>query len=216
MNDARFDIDNEPSQVQAGAIVGEPSPMSTDAILLERLLAGGVAAFESLFRRHYQGVYQVLYRLVGDEADDLAQDVFLQLYHRPPRASGTDLGAWLYRVATNLGYNALRSRRRREHYRNTLGAITSGLGWQRARTNPEEELEQKEEQSQIHGALARLKRRQAAVLVLRYSGLSYREMAAILRVSPGSVGTLLARAELAFRRAYEQASDQDRRQGGER
>ena len=189
--------------------------MGIDAVLLENLHAGQEAAFEALFQRYYHRVCGMLYRLAGDEAEDLAQEVFLRLYHRPPRAQGTDLGAWLYRVATNLGYNALRARRRHRSYRDLLGRATAGEGWGHSEPAPETWTLRAEEQRQVRAALARLKERQAALLVLRYSGLNYREIAEVLHVSSGSVGTLLARAERAFERVYRQLAGRRDQLGGE-
>ena len=189
--------------------------MATDAVLLENLHAGQEAAFEVLFRRYYRRIHGLLYRLAGDEAEDLAQEVFLRLYHRPPRVQGTDLGAWLYRVATNLGYNALRAGRRRRGYRKMLAEATGGVGWQRQEPQPEAWAVKAEERGQVRAALACLKKRQAALLALRYSGLSYREIAKLLRISPGSVGTLLTRAERAFEEAYRQLAERREESGGE-
>ena len=191
--------------------------MSTyaDAMLLESLRSGQEAAFGALFRRYYERIYRVLYRLVGDEAEDLAQEVFLRLYRRPPGSLDADLGAWLYRVATNLGYNAIRSRTRRELYRRALGAITKGRGWRQGEPDPEARVQRDEERHRVRSLLARLSRRQAAILLLRHCDLSYREIASVLGVSPGSVGTLLARAEDAFRAAYERELSAEGNQGGE-
>jgi RNA polymerase sigma-70 factor (ECF subfamily) len=172
----------------------------SDALLLERLHRGDPTSFETLFARYYSRVYAVLFRLVGsrDEAEDLAQEVFLRLYRRP-LGSGREhnLGAWLYRVATNLGYNHLRSQARREHHQAaTALEATSGPG------DPADEVLRRVERAEVRAALAVLKPRQAQLLVLRHAGLSYAEVAEVLEIAPGSVGTLLARAERAFRDAY--------------
>jgi RNA polymerase sigma-70 factor, ECF subfamily len=180
--------------------------MRVDGLLIERLRVGSAQvraeALDVLFQQHYARVYAVLYRLVGDEADDLAQEVFLRLYRRPPRETDADLAAWLYRVATNLGYNALRSQRRRERYRDLLGAVTDVLGWQHRALDPALEVAQRQEADQVRAILAALRERDAAILILRHQGLSYREVADALGVAPGSVGTMLARAERAFRELY--------------
>lgn len=172
----------------------------SDTTLLSRLAQGDEDAFEALFHRHYASVHAVLARMVGDRADDLAQEVFLQLYQRPPHQANTDIGAWLYRVATNAGYNALRGEKRRRGWVEALGRQTRGSGWHNAETSPEQQVERADRAVLVRRVLSRLKRRQATVLTLRYSGLSYREIAAVMDISAGSVGTLLARAEKAFAR----------------
>jgi RNA polymerase sigma-70 factor (ECF subfamily) len=173
--------------------------MQTGVLLEAWVTAQDEGAFEALFYRHYPGVHRLLYRLVGDEADDLAQQVFMRLHDRPPRAAGSETGAWLYRVATRLGYNALRARARYARYGDAAARAESSGG----PTDPAELVEREQERAHVRAALARLNHRQAALLVLRAEERSYREIAAIVGVRPGSVGTLLARAEAAFARAYE-------------
>ena len=135
----------------------------------------------------------------------------MRLYRRPPRTCPGELGAWLHRVATNLGYNALRSRSRRESHRDALGHDSAGLGWVTPLADPQAEAERSETRASVRRALSRLRKRDAVLLVLRYGGLSYRQVAEVLRVSPTSIGTLLARAERAFRREYEAITSQDAR-----
>lgn len=171
----------------------------TDEQLLERLGQGDEAAFEVLFLRHYGRVYRVLYNLVGarEEAEDLAQETMLALYHHPPQAAiGEGLVAWLCRVALNRGYNALRSERRsRERIERLDGPDLMD--------DPQAEVVRAEERAQTRAVLARLPERQGQLLLLRYAGLSYAEIAAALAIAPGSVGTLLARAERAFVKLYQ-------------
>jgi len=162
----------------------------SDAALLERLRSGDSTAFEELFLRHYAAVYRVLYGVVGNaqEAEDLAQETFTALYRQPPRLDGSGgLGAWLYRVAVNRAYNALRSKQRLERR----------LGWMEPeqQSDPQDEYLRREERERVQAALARLPERTAKLLLLRHAGLAYAEIAAALQVAPGSVGTLLVRAE---------------------
>lgn len=155
-------------------------------------------SFEDLFLRHWHTVYAVLFRLVGtrEEAEDLAQEAFFRLYRKPlPPSRENNVGGWLYRVATNLGYNALRSRRRRDA-REALFVDSP------APAQPLEQVLAAEEVSEVRRALAGLDQRQQACLVLRYEGFSYAEIAESLGVSPTSVGTILARAEAELRRRY--------------
>jgi len=82
------------------------------------------ALLGAAFDEHWPSVCQTLYYLVGDrdEAQDLALEVFYRLHTRPPRDL-TGLGGWLHRVATNVGLNAIRARRRRRRYEETAGAL---------------------------------------------------------------------------------------------
>lgn len=180
--------------------------MLTDAKLLTRLQSGDAESFETLFLRHYDRVYGILYRLLGNRADaeDVAQQVFLKLYRRPHsvslRKSDDSLSAWLYRVAVNTGYNALRGKTRRRKWYQVFSNQ-----WDAEMPHPPTPADHSERaatQSQVRQVLALLKPRDAKLLLLRHSGLSYKELAETLGVAPGSVGSLLSRAERAFEKRY--------------
>jgi RNA polymerase sigma-70 factor (ECF subfamily) len=174
------------------------APHDSDAVLLERLRAGDSAVFEDLFLRHYTRVYRVVYGVVGNaqEAEDLAQEIFTMLYRQPPQLEGGGaLAAWLYRVAVNRALNALRAEQRAER-----GIIWAVPEQQR---DPQDEYLRREERERVRTVLAQLPERTAKLLLLRHAGLAYAEIAAALQVAPGSVGTLLARAERAFVLTYE-------------
>ncbi|MCC6630198.1 MAG: sigma-70 family RNA polymerase sigma factor [Chloroflexi bacterium] len=168
---------------------------------------GGPASgpFEAVFAQHYPRVQRVLAGLLGaDEADDAAQEVFLQLYHRrlidQPDAA---IGAWLYRVALNTAYNRLRSRRRQATHLDRIGQLArSDVSHDEAALNPAQAAVAAEEARLVRAALTALSPTHRNVLVLRHAGLSYAEVAAAASVRPGSVGTLLARAEAHLRDHY--------------
>ena len=166
--------------------------------LIERLRQGDQAVFERLFLRHYPQVFRVLYHLVGsrEEAEDLAQETFLALYDQPPATGkGASLVAWLCRVALNRGYNALRGQRRAQQRLVRIAEPPAQL-------DPQDELARAEDRALVRAAIAELPERQGRLLLLRYAGLSYAEIAGALDLAPASVGTLLARAERAFEVAY--------------
>lgn len=171
----------------------------SDALLLARFQEGDQASFEELFRRHYDMVYGVLYRLTGSrqQAEDLAQEVFLKLYQRRYRHADNVAG-WLYRVAVNTGYNALRNAQRRYKREQIAGHDLQGD----PAPSTEHEVTRREAQQRVRQALAQIPPRSAKMLVLRQIGFSYREIAEIVNVAPGSVGTLLVRAQRAFRDAF--------------
>ena len=156
---------------------------------------------QALFAEHYDGVYRAAFRVLGtpDEAEDIAQETFVRLYRESTaRAAPHNVRAWLYRVATNLALNAARARSRRE-----LRDVGGGAPQEETvPTDPLAELERHDEIARVRRALLMLSERDARMLMLRHAGLSYREVAAALGVAPGSIGTMLARAEAAFESAY--------------
>jgi RNA polymerase sigma-70 factor (ECF subfamily) len=158
--------------------------------------------FEQIFLEHYANIVGVLRRMVGDrtQAEDLATEAFLKLYQRlSVMDSGSNIGGWLYRTATNLGIDALRAATRRNQYELAAGRADA--------EKPREEnaldlVLRMERQHRVRAVLAELKPAQAQLLLLRASGHSYKELADSLGVEPGSVGTLLIRAEGAFEERY--------------
>lgn len=174
------------------------------AAIMERPMAGQLPPFDVVFRRYYSRVFAILTRIVGpDEADDLAQETFLRFHDRPPVRRGEDddsVGAWLYRVATNLGFNAVRTRRRRTAREERV--TRAELPLQRP-LDPESEAVRREERALVQSVLMEMPDRARAVLALRQAGCSYAEIAGAVGIAPGSVGTTLVRAEALFRQRYE-------------
>jgi len=152
--------------------------------------------FERLFRAEYARVTGIAYRIVQDpaEAEDVAQDVFLA-YHRRHPADAPYAAAWLHSAAAHTALNALRGRRRRERRE----AVEARLN-QPQPADPVRVLEDRERDDALRAALARLPQRSATVLALRYSGLSYGEVASAMGVGINQIGTLLRRAEAALRK----------------
>jgi RNA polymerase sigma-70 factor (ECF subfamily) len=159
--------------------------------------------FEALFMEHWARVYRLLHRLVGDpaEAEDLALEAFLRLYRRPQikQEDGFNTGGWLYRVATNLGLHSIRSWKRRERYELTAGRYALE---ESETPSPAEILARQEERQRVRLALARMDDRRSQLLILRHSGLSYKEIAEALELAPASIGPLLVRAEREFEKHY--------------
>jgi RNA polymerase sigma factor (sigma-70 family) len=162
--------------------------------------------FEAVFRRYYPLVYQLAYRCTGqrEEADDIAQEAFLRFYRMPPQATSDQARrAWLCRVTTNLGLNALRGRLRRSSREERAGEGAQAPAPEDAvRLNPEQQVIDNEQAAFIRSVLAELPERQQTYILLRSIGLSYAEIAQATGVAPASVGSLLARAEREFRRRY--------------
>lgn len=168
--------------------------------------------FEALFLAHYPSVYRLAYRLTGtrEAAEDLTQETFLRL-HRTPDIWQDQVGvgsnpvtdrrvaAWVYRVATNLAYNYVRGQNRQKRREDASIRAES-------EEDPVDLAERTETRLAVRQALATLPERQVQLLLLRHAGLSYKELAEALDVAPGSVGTLLARAEAAFEEVYRRSN----------
>jgi RNA polymerase sigma-70 factor (ECF subfamily) len=152
--------------------------------------------FDRVFRTEYSGIARVIARVVGDSgcAEELAAEVFWKL-SRTPNAQGSNSSGWLYRTATRMALDELRKQLRRKKYE----ALFSRS---KATRTPEELHLEKEEQQRVRVVLARLKKTHAQMLVLRSHGCSYQEVARALDLNPASIGTLLRRAEEAFRKEY--------------
>ena len=169
----------------------------------------GAVEFEALFMEHWARVYRLLRRLVGDpsEAEDLALETFLRLYRNHQKHDhGFNVGGWLYRVATNLGLHSIRSWKRRERYELAAGKYALE---EQGQDSPAEILAQAEERQRVRQALARMNDRQAHLLVLRYSGLAYKDIASSLDLAPSSIGPLLVRAEREFEKQYRALAKED-------
>jgi RNA polymerase sigma-70 factor (ECF subfamily) len=152
--------------------------------------------FESVFHAHYARIARVIARVIRDPArsEELAVEVLWKFW-RTPRAQGDQAPGWLYRTAVRTGLNELRSRGRGNRHEQMADA-TPGA------PNPEQVRAAGEVQEQVRAVLGALDPRQAELLLLRSSGLSYSELASALELNPASVGTMISRAQQAFRKEY--------------
>ncbi|MGH9612518.1 MAG: sigma-70 family RNA polymerase sigma factor [Bryobacteraceae bacterium] len=151
---------------------------------------------EIVFRAQYERIARVIARVVGDpaRAEELAVEVFLKLW-RNRQAQGAQVQGWLYRTAVRTGLDELRRQTRRTRYERLLGIV-------RRTPTPEEIRAETEEQERVRLVIGIIAPRQAELLVLRSQGLSYEAVASALDLNPASVGTLLSRAQQAFRKEY--------------
>lgn len=158
--------------------------------------------FEAAFAEHWPRIYRLLARMVGDpsEAEDLALETFYRLYRRGDASGpGFNTAGWLRRVAVNLGLHSIRSFRRRRTHELAAGE----RDMEDAPTeSPMQIIAEREQQHLARAALARMQPRQSELLLMRYSGASYQEIAEALHLSPTSIGPLLLRAEHEFSRRY--------------
>jgi RNA polymerase sigma factor (sigma-70 family) len=158
--------------------------------------------FERLFMAEYGKVVAVANRVLADrtEAEDVAQEVFLD-FHRRHRPDVGYAPVWLHRAAVHTALNRIRGRKRRERRE-----LADAHGQERAAVDPQQVVEIQEDRRLVREALSRMPAKAAAVLALRYSGLSYVEVGSTLGVGAGQVGTLLRRAEQALRKEMSRAT----------
>jgi RNA polymerase sigma factor (sigma-70 family) len=177
----------------------------------ERLLEMGptnVSRFDVLFTRFYGEVFGLVYRVLGDrmETEDTLQDTFFKLADaaRLQARPDVEVGAWLRRVGLNLAFNRLRSAKRSRARLERVGRLerSDEEPLESELSSPADQVMRQEERAAVRRALAEVPERQRECLLLRHSGYSYTEIAATLDLAVGSVGVLLARAELAFRTTY--------------
>ena len=159
-------------------------------------------SFDRLFDEEYARVAAIARRVLGDPAaaEDVAQEVFLDLHRRFGDNPGAKAPAWARTAAAHTALNVIRTNRRRavreEHFVTEPGIAN----------DPQAAVEAAETTRAVRAALARIPRRQATVLALRYSGLSYAEMASALGIGVNAVGTRLRRAEARLRKEVDDAS----------
>jgi RNA polymerase sigma-70 factor (ECF subfamily) len=157
--------------------------------------------FETLFLREYPRAVAIAARITGDagEAEDAAQEAFVQLARRGRIDANS--ARWVYAACVHHALNAIR-RRMRQSRRETRSAhlqIASELNAQ-AQADPQSIAVRHSDRAAVRAALLRLREADAALLAMRYGGLSYQECAGALGVAVNQIGTRLARAERALKK----------------
>ena len=168
------------------------------------------AEVERLFRTYHAALVRYLTRRLGDRdwAEEVAQETFVRALRQE---SLTNERSWLFAVATNLVRDeARKDARRRRHL--------ALLAEQERETQVEPEptnLERAQEAAMARKAVDALVERDRLALLMREEGLDYTEIAEALELSPGSVGTTLARARRRLAETYEalQAERRKREEG---
>lgn len=158
------------------------------------------AEFRAAFAARHAELFRVIDRYLGDAslASDIAQETFVRLYRRGSMPD--DLRAWLVSVALNQARDAQRTSARRLRLLRRR-APEEHMG--DAAPSPEESVLAAERRKLVRRALNVLSERERALLLLREEGYSYRELAVALKIAEASVGTLLARAKVEFKKAFE-------------
>ena len=150
--------------------------------------------FNTTFDEEYLPLVRYCHRLSGDRdtAEDVAQEAMVRLFERGVEGSSAGVRAWLFKTATHL----IRDRYRVEGTRMRL--LRENPVMTTDPETPDAALERTENRARARRALDAMPARDREMLLMRYSGFSYREIADTVDVAATSVGTLLARAEHRF------------------
>jgi len=188
----------------AGPLLSQPPSHSieerveSDIELVRECLRGSSRAWESLVQRHQDRMLNLAYQFTGnrEEARDLAQDIFVHLYHKLDRFdSARPFSIWLNSLARNLCIDAYRRRKQRpsaharpvEEWRELAAAVPS----------PARRVEQRSESEFLARAMDELGEISREAIVLKdLQGHSIEEIATILGIATGTVKSRIFRARL--------------------
>jgi RNA polymerase sigma-70 factor (ECF subfamily) len=162
---------------------------------------------ERIYDEFKTPIYNYIYHLVGNRelAEDLTQDTFLKAFKALPQidAASLKIGAWLYRIATNCAYDALRRRK-----------LIAWLPWQDLDHEPAD-LSTSDPQDEagladlVNQTLTRMRPSyRQALLLYTQDGCTYQEIATAMHISLTGVKMYLSRARAEFRSHYQRLSEQ--------
>lgn len=176
-----------------------------DVQLMLRVKQGDDGAYSQLLDRYRDRLVGIFTNMFGDAdlGEDLAQEVFLRIYRaRNGYEPTAKFSTWLFQIANNLASNSRRTKGRRKEVQ--LRVEDSGGQPTRAATDvaveksglmPTRQLDKQELQERVRSALETLNERQRmAVLLHKFEGMSYADIAASMELTPQAVKSLLARA----------------------
>lgn len=184
---------------------GERATNDDDLPIVTRFLGGDTAAFDILFAKYQDYVFNIVYGIVGnaEEARDLSQEVFVQVYRSLPKfRQGSRFATWLYRIAINRAVDAARGSRK-WRFLPILEVPSLMARAADADSEPEATYVRGEEREAIQRILMRCPVNHRDVLVLRYyRGLSVEEIAETLECSISAAKVRLHRARKLFKDYY--------------
>lgn len=178
-----------------------------DVRLMLQVRDGDAAAFTELVLRYQNRLLTVLEHLVGnrEQAEDLAQEVFVRVFKARERYTPeAKFSTWLFTIANNIASNALRSRSRRREVGvpDGNGADSTPLSLDQlakaaSGAMPTRALDKAEQAEMVRSAVASLSERQRmALLLAKFEGMSYQDIAQTMNLSVQAIKSLLSRARV--------------------
>jgi RNA polymerase sigma-70 factor (ECF subfamily) len=190
-----------------------PALEASDALAIERVLAGERDAYRILVERHSPNVYRLAYRMTGNshDAEEIVQEAFLRAYQKLEKFEArANFGTWVYRIAANYAIDRMRQRRSEEAHREPPAKINDGVERDPLDTLPAEapSPERLAGNTQLARtmelALASLTPAERVAVVMRHwEGCGIEEIAAALKSNTSAAKNTVFRAVQKLRRVLE-------------
>ena len=186
----------------------------SDAVAVERTLAGDRDAYRVLVERHSHSVFRLAYRMTGNrhDAEEVVQEAFLRGYQKLGQfASRANFGTWVYRIAANYAIDRMRQRQKEDARRETP-SVEDGDGMDNDPVNrvqdeaptPERLTQSLELRKQMEQALAALSEAERTAFVMRHwEGCGIEEIAGVLKSSSSAAKNTVFRAVQKLRHALQ-------------
>jgi RNA polymerase sigma-70 factor (ECF subfamily) len=186
----------------------------TDAIAVERVLAGDRDAYRTLVERHSRNVHRLAYRLTGNahDTEDVVQEAFLRAYQKLGQFEArSNFGTWVYRIAANYAIDRMRQRQKEDARRELPetdrpdGAAQDPVNLVRDEgPSPERLMQSVQLRREMERALSELSHAERTAFVMRHwEGCGIEEIARVLKSNTSATKNTVFRAVQKLRRALE-------------
>lgn len=189
------------------------STTDSDALAVQRTLAGERDAYRILVERHSHNVFRLAYRMTGNQhdAEEVVQEAFLRAYQKLGQfAARANFGTWVYRIAANYAIDRMRQKKKEEARRVEPAAGEDGMESnpvsqvQDAAPTPERLTQSLELRKQMEIALAALSESERTAFVMRHwEGCGIEEIAEVLKSNTGAAKNTVFRAVQKLRQALQ-------------
>lgn len=172
--------------------------------LISGIQEGDQKSFKLLVEKYQQMVVNTCLGIVHNQADaeDLAQDVFLEVFRNAPNFRGdAKISTWLYRISTNRSLNFIRNKKRKGIFQSIEDAFTGGRHLnseisENRNDQPDQNITGQQRKEMLHKSLDRLPEKQRVAFTLnKYEDLPYQQIAEVMEISLASVESLIHRAK---------------------
>lgn len=192
-------------------MISETDTIDADELLIERIRAGDMAAYNVMVIRHYDRIFSRVLQLLNNkqDAEEVTQDAFIRAHRGLENFRGdASFSTWLYQIATNLAHNRYWYWFRRKRDQSISldqpqcedGSLTLENVMPCADENPAEAVVTQEFVDRVSACMQYLNDKHKEVLILRnVKNLTYDEIAQQLEISVGTVKSRIARARESLR-----------------